>query len=127
MCATWRHSRARDRQLGYTAFGPHADDLTLDLEGSPARRYSSQGQQRTIALALKIAETRCLEKATGRTPLMLLDDVSSELDRARNERLFEFLADTRGQVFVTSTHEDHIVLRMARRDYLVENGRVRSV
>ena len=123
----WGRSRGRDLELGHTAAGPHADDLLLELDGRPARRFASQGQQRTLALALKIAETRVLEAATGRTPLLLLDDVSSELDRERNRRLFEFLVAAGGQVFITSTHEDHILAGRPRADYCVEDGRVSVV
>ncbi len=127
LAAAWERSRDRDRELGHTASGPHADDLFLELDGRAARRYASQGQQRTLALALKIAETRALETATGRIPLLLLDDVSSELDRERNRRLFEFLGSSGGQVFVTSTHEEHIWSVGQRRDFLVKDGRVTIV
>jgi DNA replication and repair protein RecF len=127
LAGAWARSRARDIALGHTDAGPHADDLLLELDGLAARRYGSQGQQRTLALALKIAETRVLEAATGRTPLLLLDDVSSELDRERNRRLFEFLVATGGQVFITSTHEDHILAGRPRADYCVEDGRVTAV
>jgi DNA replication and repair protein RecF len=127
LMAAWERSRARDLEVGHTIAGPHTDDLLLEIDGRPARRYASQGQQRTLALALKIAETRVLEVATGRTPLLLLDDVSSELDRERNRRLFEFLVAAGGQVFITSTHEDHILAGGQRLDYRVEDGRVTVV
>ena len=76
-------------------------------------------------LALKIAETRALAAATGRTPLMLLDDVSSELDDARNASLLAFLADVGGQVFITTTHPKHVIVEGERVDFAVEDGAVR--
>lgn len=120
-------ARSLDKDLarGFTAEGPHADELALSLHGTLARRHASQGQQRVIVLALKVAELRVLRERTGRTPLLLLDDVSSELDRARNRRLFELLARTAGQVFLTTTHPEFILLDDdERRDYRMHEGRL---
>jgi DNA replication and repair protein RecF len=93
----------RDRDKGYTSAGPHMDDLTLALDGRGARLYGSQGQQRALVLALKIAEIENLRAALGRPPLLLLDDVSSELDPAKNRFLLGYLAALPAQVFLTST------------------------
>lgn len=120
-------SRSLDKDLarGFTADGPHADDLALTLEDTLARRHASQGQHRAIALALKVAELRVLEARTGRVPLLLLDDVSSELDRAKNRRLFELLARICGQVFLTTTHPEFILLESTERlDYAMHAGRL---
>ncbi len=119
-----RDSLERDLARGYTGPGPHADDLDILIEGKPARKFGSQGQQRLVVLALKIAETRALSQATGRIPILLLDDVSSELDRGRNRLLFEFLAKEGGQVLITTTHTDHILIRERRKDFRVEDGTV---
>ena len=116
-----------DMARGFTSVGPHADELYFEIDGLDARRFASQGQQRTAVLAAKLAETRALEGATGRIPLLLLDDVSSELDRERNTRLFEFLAGVGGQVFVTTTHGDHISVFEDRVDFGVEGGRVERI
>jgi DNA replication and repair protein RecF len=113
-----------DCERGYTSIGPHADDLLLELDGKPARRFASQGQQRALVLSLKIAETRALAAATSRIPLLLLDDVSSELDELRNRRLFEFLNGVGGQVFITSTRGEEIQLRNERVDFVVDEGDV---
>ncbi len=94
---------SRDREKGYTSAGPHMDDLTLALGGRGARSYGSQGQQRALVLALKIAEIENLRAALGRPPLLLLDDVSSELDPAKNRYLLAYLAALSAQVFLTST------------------------
>lgn len=115
-------SLGTDIARGFTGLGPHADDLEIRVEGKPARKFGSQGQQRLAVLALKIAETRALSQATGRIPILLLDDVSSELDRGRNKLLFEFLAEEGGQVLITTTHTDHILIREDRRDFAVEGG-----
>ena len=93
----------RDREKGFTSAGPHMDDLSLSLDGRGARLYGSQGQQRALVLALKIAEIENLRAALGRPPLLLLDDVSSELDPAKNRYLLGYLAALPAQVFLTST------------------------
>ena len=93
----------RDREKGYTSAGPHMDDLTLALGGKGARPYGSQGQQRALVLALKIAEIENLRDKQGRPPLLLLDDVSSELDPEKNGHLLRHLAALPGQAFLTTT------------------------
>ena len=97
------HRVGRDRDRGYTSAGPHMDDLTLALGGRGARPYGSQGQQRAIVLALKIAEIENLRDQLGHPPLLLLDDVSSELDPEKNEHLLSYLAALPGQAFLTTT------------------------
>jgi DNA replication and repair protein RecF len=93
----------RDLERGYTSVGPHMDDLALTLGGRPARAYASQGQQRALVLGLKVAEIENLRAALGRPPLLLLDDVSSELDPEKNRFLLEYLARLPGQAFLTGT------------------------
>jgi DNA replication and repair protein RecF len=115
----------KDIARGFTADGPHADDLGFRLRDTKARRYASQGQHRAMVLALKVAELRELERRTGRTPLLLLDDVSSELDRSKNRRFFELLARVGGQVFLTTTHPDLILVDTDRRDFLISAGELR--
>jgi DNA replication and repair protein RecF len=115
----------KDIARGFTADGPHADDLSLTvLEGVSARHHASQGQHRAIALGLKIAELRALSSHVGRVPILLLDDVSSELDRTRNRRLFELLGTMGGQVFMTTTHPEFIRLEKNRVDYEIVSGTV---
>ena len=114
----------KDFERGFTSVGPHADDIIFKIDKQRARKFASQGQQRTLVLALKIAETKALAKSTGKMPLLLLDDISSELDRDRNSKMFEFLNTVAGQVFITTTHLDHIPLTDQRCDFKVENGRI---
>jgi len=93
----------RDRERGFTSVGPHADDLDIRLGGQPARAYASQGQARALVLAWKIGEIENLRVALGRSPLLLLDDVSSELDPERNAFLMRYLAGSGAQVLLTTT------------------------
>ena len=87
-----------------TLAGPHRDDIAIDLDGRVARGTASQGQQRSIVLACKLAEVRYLQDAAGVAPVILLDDVLSELDPGRRRRLLALLAgDGRHQVLVTTT------------------------
>ncbi|PRQ05923.1 DNA replication and repair protein RecF [Enhygromyxa salina] len=90
--------------------GPHLDDLEVTLDGTPAGEFASQGQARALVLAFKIAELRSARVRTGRAPLLLLDDVSSELDPVRSVKLFEALAAEVGQCVLTTTAAHHIEL-----------------
>lgn len=90
-----------DRSRGWTTVGPHRDDLALELEGRELSRFGSQGEQRTAAVSLRLVEAELLETDTGHLPVLLLDDVFSELDEGRAERLLTWLGD-RHQRFVTS-------------------------
>lgn len=114
----------KDRARGFTADGPHGDDLELQLHDVGARHHGSQGQHRTIVLALKTAELDLLTERTGRVPILLLDDVSSELDRSRNRRFFDMLSHVGGQVFLTTTHPEFILLERDRVDFRVDGGRI---
>ncbi len=120
---------ARDRERGYTSAGPHADDLSLAVGEHGARPFASQGQQRALVLALKIGEIENLREALGRPPLLLLDDVSSELDPEKNRYLLEYLARLPGQAILTTT--DRRLLEPAAgpdaRFYEVEAGRLRPL
>ncbi len=89
-----------DRFRGYTTVGPHRDDVSLSLEGRDARRQASQGEQRSLALALRLAGHELVHQRRGVDPLLLLDDVFSELDPVRSNRLLQLLPA--GQTLVTT-------------------------
>jgi len=120
-----RESRAKDLATQSTQHGPHRDDLAFELDGRDAGAFASQGQLRAIMLAWKTAEVAMLERAHGDQPILLLDDVSSELDPDRNAFLFEHLASAAGQCFITTTHGSHVLIARDRQDYVVRSGEVR--
>ena len=99
--------RAQDVERGFTGHGPHRDDLLLSREGRELRAYGSQGQQRLGLLALLLAEREAIAATREATPVMLLDDVMSELDRDRRARLVGLLRG-RGQSVITTTDLDHV-------------------
>jgi DNA replication and repair protein RecF len=99
--------READLRLGRTSWGPHLDELKIAMEGRSMRRYGSQGQQRSSLLALLFAEREALLAAHGAAPLLLLDDVMSELDPERRALLLERLG-TGGQALITAAAEDSV-------------------
>ncbi len=118
--------RARDLAVGSTLLGPHRDDVTLELEGREAGSFASQGQLRAIMLAWKTAELKVLGATHGDAPILLLDDVSSELDPSRNEFLFEHLATLAGQCFITTTAASHVLLSRDRADFRIRDGQIQT-
>jgi DNA replication and repair protein RecF len=113
-----RHYAARrreDRRRGSTSSGPHVDDLLFHFDARDARVVASQGQHRALVLALKVAEIRALNSALGHSPILLLDDVSSELDARRNADLMRYLGGPAfdGQVLLSTTDRRHIQLTAA--------------
>jgi DNA replication and repair protein RecF len=115
-------SRRADLARGATNLGPHRDVLQFRLAGQLAANFASQGQLRAMILAWKTAEMSLLAEAHEEAPILLLDDVSSELDPERNEYLFDFLRLRDNQCFITTTHPDYVLLTSDRLDYRVENG-----
>ncbi len=97
--------RTAEKQLGTTIVGPHRDEIELFINNTPARAYGSQGQQRTLVLALKLAELKSIEQVIGEAPLLLLDDVLAELDPNRQKQLLNAIGD-RFQTLITTTHID---------------------
>jgi len=92
-------NRKQDLQVGYTTCGPHRDDLEIFLDGKNVRMFASQGQKRSVVLSLKLAEAALLKQYSGEKPMILLDDVLSELDHTRQEYLLNHLSDC--QVIIT--------------------------
>ena len=103
--------------------GAHKDDLEISINGRPARAFASQGQTRTAALSLKLAEREILLKETGEYPVLLLDDVLSELDQKRQEFVLNRIGG--GQTLITCCEDEGISSRTGGRVLFVENGRIR--
>ena len=115
-----RENRATDIRMGFTSAGPHRDDLSIEIDGLSARTYGSQGQQRSIVLALKLAEADVLFEKTGERPVILLDDVMSELDMSRRDYRLSHLHGR--QVFITCCDPETVRLMERGRGFLVERG-----
>ncbi len=122
-----RHVKS-DERLGTTTVGPHRDDLTLCLDNRPLKSFGSQGQQKSFVLALKMAEMEHIQTLFGEPPLLLLDDMSSELDARRNSNLMEFLTSRDIQVFITTTEPSPALLATAAHCsvFRMENGNLTS-
>lgn len=99
----FRERNQRDFRLGVTTQGPHRDDVLFTLDGHPAERYASQGEQRTMVLALDMALNDMITSMTGDPPVFLLDDVFSELDKQRQNNLIEYLNQKGQQALITTT------------------------
>jgi DNA replication and repair protein RecF len=107
--------RAGDVERGFTSHGPHLDELAIERDGRSLRRYGSQGQQRLGLLALLFAERAALGDTDRPPPLLLLDDVTSELDPEARERLVRLLEASGGQAVVTATEPDQLPAGPAKR------------
>ena len=94
------NSRDKDYEVGYTTVGPHRDDIKFFVNNKEVKPFASQGQQRTVVLALKFAELEVI-KNEKEQPVLILDDVFSELDLSRQKFILEYLKEK--QIFVTST------------------------
>ena len=126
---SWYNKRLEERHeldilRGVTSVGPHRDDLAMAVNGIDLRAYGSQGQQRTGALALKLAELEFLRSETGEYPILLLDDVMSELDASRREALLAFLQREHIQTIITATDAAYFPREDFGTVYHVEDGNV---
>ena len=115
--------QAAERASRLCLSGPHKDDLLVTIDGREAKQYASQGQTRTAALALKLAEREIYKNATGEYPVLLLDDVLSELDPKRQEFVLNRIAG--GQVFITCCEDDRLPQMLGGRVFHVEHGAIR--
>ena len=115
----------KDLRLGYTSIGPHRDDIKFMLNGTDVRLYGSQGQQRTVALSLKLAETETFYNRFGEYPILILDDVLSELDKKRQRKLIASVEKL--QSVFTATNFDRTVFKDKPVNRIViENGKIKS-
>lgn len=126
LAAALERLATREKRLGLTLAGPHRDDLEFQVDRRPLRSFGSQGQQRSFLLAFKAAQVMDLEDQFRDPPVLLLDDIASELDSRRQAGFFNFLLNRKGQVFLTSAQ--YPVLTAPVRDrgsfFKVEQGRV---
>jgi DNA replication and repair protein RecF len=122
LAAEFAERRAADVERGYSQHGPHLDELEIAVDGRAIRRYGSQGEQRAALLSLLFAERRALLEARRNPPLLLLDDVMSELDPSRRELLAARLAEGPGQTLITATEAAHLPASAARTEIAMRAG-----
>ena len=120
-------NRERDLKYGQTSCGPHRDDVFFSIKDIDIRKFGSQGQQRTCALSLKLSEISVMESSLGHKPVLLLDDVMSELDSARQNFLLDSLEDV--QTIITCTGMDDLIRKRfpVSKVFNVENGVAKEV
>jgi DNA replication and repair protein RecF len=112
--------------IGTTLVGPHRDDIDFIINDSTARNYGSQGQQRTLVLALKLAELQLIEEVIGEPPLLLLDDVMAELDLKRQRQLLDSLGN-RFQTFITTTHLNYFDDKLLEESQIIHIDKGRKI
>lgn len=115
-------ARSEDMYYRVTSVGPHRDDLDITLNGISARRYGSQGQQRSCVLSLKLAEAEILQNKTDEAPIALLDDVMSELDEGRQDYILNHMKGM--QLFITCCDAATILRGTRGKTFHIENGKV---
>jgi len=115
-----------DIEKGYTSIGPHRDDLKLLINGKSVKTFGSQGQQRTTALSLKLAEAEIFRDTFGETPVLILDDVFSELDRTRQKKLIEHIGGM--QTLITCAYlEDELFGQIESKKFNINGGKIERV
>ena len=114
----------RDIRLGYTGSGPHRDDLDILIDGTDAKTFASQGQTRTAALSIKLSEVEIFKRLSGEYPVLILDDVMSELDLKRSKKL---AARTQGlQTILTCTHAERVLYGKEVNKIKIDDGKIKS-
>ena len=116
-----------DQIRGLTTVGPQRSDLFFCLDGKEAKSFASQGQQRSLVLALKLAELKVIEEKVGCAPLLLLDDVSSELDKTRTEYLFKSIEELGCQVWISTTGSVDLKIPKENHHFNIINGALNEV
>lgn len=121
------NTHQRDILLGTTQYGPHKDDIVFLINGKDVKQYGSQGQQRTTALSAKLAEIDLIEQQTAQKPILLLDDVFSELDKNRQNFLMESIGHL--QTVLTCTGIEDVIKEYVKQAYLfhVEKGEIKRI
>lgn len=115
-------AKERDLRFGFTSVGPHREDLKIQIGGVDARHFASQGQTRTAALAMKLAEVEIFKEISGENPVLILDDVLSELDLPRRKKLVE---RTKGvQCILTCTHAERVLYGKDTNKIKIQEGKI---
>lgn len=117
-----KFARKEDMFSGVTSIGPHRDDLEFKINGISARSFASQGQKRSVALAVKLAEAEVIRKNIGECPVILLDDVMSELDPNRQDFVLNHIKGM--QSFLTCCDDSNVKNLKAGKKFIIKNGRV---
>ncbi len=115
-------AREQDRELGFTTCGVHRDEIELQINGVSAREYGSQGQKKSLALALKLSQAQLYGAARRESPIILLDDVMGELDKGRQEVVYTIIRDM--QVFITTCHDEVLIPQLCGKHVLLKQGRI---
>ncbi len=115
-------SRETDKYRGITSIGPHRDDILFTINNMGAKEYASQGQKRSIALSLKLAEAEIIKKISGENPVILLDDVMSELDKSRQNYILNKIKGR--QVFITCCEDEIFTLLNKGKFITIKNGEI---
>jgi len=110
----------REQELCMSLFGPHREDIEITLNGKDARLYASQGQQRSALLSMKLAIADAAEEMTGEAPILLLDDVMSELDVNRRKRLIDVIQGK--QAFITCVESESVPVGGDTAQFLIKEG-----
>ncbi len=123
--AALKHNRDYDIEHGVTSQGPHRDDIEITLDGNLVSAFGSQGQQRSCILSIKLAEAKILGEAMGEPPLILLDDVMSELDFTRREYILNSIGDS--QIFLTCCDKELFAGLEEGKVFLMESGEIKEI
>ncbi len=117
-----RKNRREDSFRGTTSVGPHRDDIVFKIDKNDARNFASQGQQRSVSLCLKLAEAEIINEITGEKPVILLDDVMSELDKGRQEYILNHIKEK--QVFLTCCEKSHFEKLKEGKIFNIKDGEI---
>ena len=117
-----KNNESGDIFYGTTNIGAHRDDIEIEINGIPAKKFGSQGQQRSAALALKLGEAEIIRELTGERPVALLDDVMSELDVHRPDYILNHIRDW--QVFITCCESSTVLRLYDGKTFEIKNGQV---
>ena len=114
----------KDLRLGFTTVGPHRDDLDFIISGTDAKAYASQGQTRTAALSVKLAEVQIFKDLSGEYPILVLDDVMSELDLPRRKKLLQRVSGM--QTILTCTHTERVLYGADCNKIRIDHGHIKE-